>query len=99
MSTRWRTVAVVGVLCIVLFPSLIDRCAMHFSPLETKDMAELWTSGWLEATRHRVDSPVSGQEPRRSFVLFQVHSLLERWVARAGNGDRRRKITHCCLSP
>ncbi|CAM9835296.1 unnamed protein product, partial [Hapterophycus canaliculatus] len=35
------------------------------------DMAELWTSGWLEATRHKVVSPASGQGARRSLVLFQ----------------------------
>ncbi|CAM9649993.1 unnamed protein product, partial [Ectocarpus sp. 12 AP-2014] len=35
------------------------------------DMMELWTSGWLEATRHKVVSPACGQGARRSFVLFQ----------------------------
>eukprot|EP00903_Cladosiphon_okamuranus_P015918 g14703.t1 len=40
------------------------------------DMTELWSSGWLEATRHKVDSPAFGQEPRRSFVLFQAHDDL-----------------------
>lgn len=37
-------------------------------------MAELWTSGWLEATRHKVVSPASGQRPRKSLVLFQVQT-------------------------
>ncbi|CAN0254108.1 unnamed protein product [Ectocarpus fasciculatus] len=39
------------------------------------DMMELWTSGWLEATRHKVFSPASGQGARSSFVLFQVCGL------------------------
>ncbi|CAM9896131.1 unnamed protein product [Ectocarpus fasciculatus] len=40
------------------------------------DMMELWTSGWLEATRHKVFSPASGQGARSSFVLFQAHDDL-----------------------
>lgn len=36
-------------------------------------MVERWTSGWLEATRHRVASPGPGQQPRKSLVLFQAH--------------------------
>lgn len=36
-------------------------------------MVELWTAGWLEATRHRVASPGPGQAPRQSLVLFQAH--------------------------
>ncbi|CAB1106131.1 unnamed protein product [Ectocarpus sp. CCAP 1310/34] len=42
------------------------------------DMMELWTSGWLEATRHKVVSPACGQGARRSFVLFQAHDDLVR---------------------
>lgn len=41
-------------------------------------MIELWTAGWLEATPHKVVSPVSGLEPRRSMVLFQAHDDLVR---------------------
>lgn len=41
-----------------------------------QDMTELWTAGWLEATPHKVISPVSGLEPRRSLVLFQAHDDL-----------------------
>eukprot|EP00752_Nemacystus_decipiens_P005424 g4916.t2 len=40
------------------------------------DMTELWTSGWLEATRHKVESPAYGHGPRKSFVLFQGHDDL-----------------------
>ncbi|CAN0271954.1 unnamed protein product [Pylaiella littoralis] len=42
------------------------------------DMMELWTSGWLEATRHKVVSPAPGEEARRSLVLFQAHDDLVR---------------------
>ncbi|CAM9663171.1 unnamed protein product [Scytosiphon promiscuus] len=40
------------------------------------DMAELWTAGWLEATRHKVVSPAPGQGVRKSLVLFQAHDDL-----------------------
>lgn len=43
-----------------------------------QDMIELWTAGWLEATPHKVVSPVPGLEPRRSLVLFQAHDDLVR---------------------
>lgn len=62
------------------YPPVLLWFLMRFWGLaKRQDMAELWTSGWLEATRHRVDSPAFGQEPRRSFVLFQVRCL-EAWV-------------------
>lgn len=41
-------------------------------------MIELWTTGWLEATPHKVVSPVSELGPRRSIVLFQAHDDLVR---------------------